>query len=151
VIIASGLAIIATGVTVVVVLAGRERNAGPEALAAAEKSCNLANTGFRLGDEGRTLVIDGRGEEDIVGADLDAITCTLNALKVPEATQSRNVRDTCPRRAAARRLQGLRGVLGVPPRLGPGRSSSPPSRRAGGRLRATPVIIRRARPIASEK
>jgi hypothetical protein len=45
--------------------------------------------GFRIGDQGNSLSIDGKGNEDSSGADITDIACVLNRLNVSDAIISR--------------------------------------------------------------
>jgi hypothetical protein len=46
------------------------------------------DAGIRVGDEGRTLTIDHRGEDDVVGASSEALFCIVAALDTPSAVVS---------------------------------------------------------------
>lgn len=60
------------------------------ALLAAVDACGVdSDPSFDLGDEGYTLSIDGKGEDDSRGADLTDIACVLNALNVSDAVVGR--------------------------------------------------------------
>ncbi len=60
------------------------------ALIAAVDECGVdSDPSFDLGDEGYTLSIDGKGDEDSLGADLTDIACVLNALDVSDAVIGR--------------------------------------------------------------
>ena len=60
------------------------------ALIAAVDGCGVdSDPSFDLGDEGYTLSIDGKGEDDGRGADLTDIACVLNALNVSDAVVGR--------------------------------------------------------------
>ncbi|MDO5494559.1 MAG: hypothetical protein Q4G64_02460 [bacterium] len=52
-------------------------------------SCGLTDAvGFTLGDSGRSLTFDMRGEDDRTGADIVEIACVLGALGTPQGTIS---------------------------------------------------------------
>lgn len=55
------------------------------ALEAALDSCDGA---ARLGDAGRTLIVDGRGEEDYDGEPLSKVVCYLKELNAPDSVIS---------------------------------------------------------------
>ncbi|MFJ4171671.1 hypothetical protein ACIPY3_19380 [Paenarthrobacter sp. NPDC089714] len=58
----------------------------PRPLPAAVNTCKLSgkSTYAKLGDEGRTLSLDGEGEEDVDGLAWTDIQCVLKAVNVPD-------------------------------------------------------------------
>lgn len=52
----------------------------------AVKGCNLSSAdGVDLGDDGHTLIIDSKGEEDYSGVDIDDVACLLSAVDMPDS------------------------------------------------------------------
>ncbi|GAB1644280.1 hypothetical protein [Krasilnikovia sp. MM14-A1259] len=80
---------IATGVALTSVF-GRAVSVATKAvqddqLATAQLQCDASHTGTELGDNGKTLTINGAGTEDMSGADTATIACILQALSAPDA------------------------------------------------------------------
>jgi hypothetical protein len=62
------------------------RSQGQGAMADAYSSCSLSKAqGVTLGDNGHTLSIDTKGNDDLVGADVVDAACALVALKAPSS------------------------------------------------------------------
>jgi len=52
-------------------------------------ACDPSGSGTSIADEGKTLVIDGKGEEDLRGVDLATLDCLLGRLEVPVAIKQK--------------------------------------------------------------
>lgn len=85
-------AIVVIGV-VVTVASGNGGGSSPSSsasthLQAAVDSCNLNRgaSGVSLGDEGHSLVLDGKGDDDLNGISVERQACVLSAVEVPDAT-----------------------------------------------------------------
>lgn len=85
-------AIVVIGV-VVTVAGGSADGSSPSSsasthLEAAVDSCNLNRgaSGVSLGDEGHSLVLDGKGDDDLNGISVERQACVLSAVEVPDAT-----------------------------------------------------------------
>ena len=59
-------------------------------LGEAVRSCGMGpnSYGISLGDNDRSLTLDGRGQDDSQGAAIDTIACVLGALETPDSTLS---------------------------------------------------------------
>lgn len=81
----AGIAIAAVVVLIALVLIiVRAKSASP--LQAAYNTCSLSGqSGASLGDNGQSLVLDGRGEEDYSGVQVAQQACVLAELKVPDS------------------------------------------------------------------
>lgn len=70
------------------------RPKGSSTLSAAYKTCGLdkaeigASSGATLEDGGATLVLDGKGEKDLIGLSVTQIACALTAVKTPQSVIS---------------------------------------------------------------
>lgn len=76
-------------VIVVSVVSGVAENKKNAVIKNAVESCGvLDKTGFKLGDSDRTLTIDSKGEDDLVGAELADAGCVLKALSITDKAMS---------------------------------------------------------------
>lgn len=63
---------------------------GPNRIEAALDGCNLmGRPGASVGDEGATVTLDTKGEEDISGISFQNLECMISALDIPDAIESR--------------------------------------------------------------
>ena len=81
-------------VVATVVLGGCAAPEGPGAgqtpLQAARSACSSVSlSSAKLGDEGYSLTLDMRGDDDQVGLAIESIDCILEALDVPDATKEK--------------------------------------------------------------
>jgi hypothetical protein len=53
-----------------------------------EVSEKCGHSGISVADGGDTLVVDGKGGDDLIGADINDIVCVLDALKMPTSVRS---------------------------------------------------------------
>jgi hypothetical protein len=58
-----------------------------------QASCDPTGEGTKIADNGKTLLVDSRGEEDYTGISYDSMTCIFNAITMPTAVQA-HVGDT---------------------------------------------------------
>ena len=63
------------------------RGSGPS-LTAAEKSCNDGRTDARIGDGGKTLIINSSGDPIKTIVDTQTVGCVLDYLKTPAAVRA---------------------------------------------------------------
>jgi len=61
----------------------------PATLRSAAMACDPSGSGTSIADKGKTLVIDGKGEEDLRGVDLATLDCLLGRLEVPVAIKQK--------------------------------------------------------------
>ncbi len=67
----------------------RSHSAASSLLTDAVDTCGLASTaGIDLGDEGRSITFDMKGEEDLTGADITDLACLFAALDMPSSISS---------------------------------------------------------------
>jgi hypothetical protein len=85
------------GVAVVLVLltgcgdgssVSRETGAVPEATVFEQVQSDCVVPATSLGDDGYTLVIDHKGEDDVVGVDYGTVLCVLDALDTPTSVRA---------------------------------------------------------------
>lgn len=82
IIVLAGLALLLTG-------CAADASAGPD-LEAVVDECRIGSSDFaRVGDEGRSLTLDQRGNEDANGLGYDDIECVLDAIDMPDSAFER--------------------------------------------------------------
>jgi hypothetical protein len=96
----AGLVLVGGGVTALVMAAGSDTAdqvaaaAGMPVAAArspfqdVQASCDPSGSGTTIADNGKTLIIDSSGEEDLSGISYDALDCIMNAVHMSAAAQA---------------------------------------------------------------
>lgn len=66
-----------------------EDTTGADLLERAAKECGPDTPDLRIADDGRTLLVDHKGEEDTYGVTLDQLACVIWLLEPPSAVTGR--------------------------------------------------------------
>lgn len=75
-------------VTIWCVAAAVALSSGPDAFEEAQRSCDATGSGTTIADNGKTFIVDGAGREDYDGVGVEAMSCILRSLDVPDAVTS---------------------------------------------------------------
>lgn len=88
--IVAGVATVIVLIVAAAVMTFRANSSNPdvETLETAYTACAENSPGITLKDDGRTLIFDHKGEEDISGADIEDIACILLQLDIPDSIVS---------------------------------------------------------------
>lgn len=85
-----GAALVVGVIVVVAVLLTRDDSGiSPSDLENIRNSCGVSSTYATVGDSGRTLTVEGRGEEDSGGLSWSEVECVLSGVKMPASVRGK--------------------------------------------------------------